>query len=403
MKRRTGAFRAVLLSAVAVTALVAGACSSDSSSDKESTDTTAAPIDTGGKLTAEEAEPVATHYADGVYASYNASIASATALKDAVATFSADPTEANLTAAKDQWLAARDDYGPTEAFRFYDGPIDNPDDGPEGRINAWPLDEAFIDSVDGDQNAGIVNNVAEYPEITEEVLVEANEKGGETNISTGWHAIEFLLWGQDLSDTGPGARPVTDFTTAPNAERRLAYLNILSELLVKDLTSVAEHWNPDATDNYRTEFLADPVQAVAHMFRGIGALTVGELSGERIAVAIETGDQEDEHSCFSDNTNADVHGNALGVQWVYLGTYPATDAGPGLNTLVKAKDADLDAELTARIAETVELTGAYTETFDAMLRGDTAPLEATVTALEEQGELIAKAADSLGIAVDTGV
>ena len=62
--------------------------------------------------------------------------------------------------------------------------------------------------------------MAAFPEITAEALTAANEEGGETNISTGWHAIEFLLWGQDLSATGPGARPATDYTTAPNAERR---------------------------------------------------------------------------------------------------------------------------------------------------------------------------------------
>ena len=141
---------------------------------------------------------VATTYADLVHASYEASIASATEMQTAIEAFLADPTEATLGAAKDAWLTARDDYGPTEAFRFYDGPIDNPADGPEGQINAWPMDEAYVDYVDGDATAGIINDTAGYPEITTDVLVAANEEGGETNISTGWHAIEFLLWGQDL-------------------------------------------------------------------------------------------------------------------------------------------------------------------------------------------------------------
>ena len=117
---------------------------------------------------------------------------------------SPSPTDATLEAAKEAWLTARDDYGPTEAFRFYDGPIDNPDDGPEGQINAWPMDEAYVDYVEGDASAGIVNDTAGVPEITTDVIVAANEEGGETNISTGWHAVEFLLWGQDLSDDGPG-------------------------------------------------------------------------------------------------------------------------------------------------------------------------------------------------------
>ena len=390
--------RHLALAVVACTALVGAGCSGDEDANG---DTTTTVEDVTGSLTAEQATPVAEHYADGVYASYQASVASATELQASVQAFTDDPTEANLTAAKDQWLAARDDYGPTEAFRFYDGPIDDPDDGPEGRINAWPMDEAYVDYVEGDPTAGIINNTADVPEITAEVLVSANEEGGETNISTGWHAIEFLLWGQDLNESGPGTRPVTDYTTSETAERRATYLNLLADQLVADLTSVAEQWAPEG--EYRQEFLTDPVQAVSNMFRGIGALTVGELSGERIAVALETADQEDEHSCFSDNTNADVRNNALGVQWVYLGTYPAADEGPGLDTLVESVDADLNTELTEQIAATVALTESYTETFDVMLTGDNAPLEATVEALQTQGDLIAEAADQLGITVDLGV
>ena len=391
----------LLVSLLACGALLLGACSSDGEGGSDgSTETTEAA---GGSVSTEDKEAVATHYADGVYASYQASIASATELQTALQTFVADPTDANLTAAKDQWLAARDDYAPTEAFRFYDGPIDDPEDGPEGQINAWPMDEAYVDYVEGDETAGIINNTTEFPEITEEVIVSANEEGGETNISTGWHAIEFLLWGQDLSETGPGARPVTDYTTSPTAERRATYLTLLGDLLVADLTAVADQWDPEGTDNYRTEWLADPDQAIADMFRGIGALTVGELSGERIAVAIETQDQEDEHSCFSDNTNADIHGDVLGTQWVYLGTYPGIDPGPGLDTLVEQVDPDTNAELIAQIEENLELTSSYTETFDQMIAGDTTLLEETVTGLEAQGELIATAADALGIDVDTGV
>jgi putative iron-regulated protein len=391
-RRRTAA------AAVLVTAALVGAGCADGDDDAQDTSTTVAQA--VAELTAAQAEPVAEHYADGVHASYQASIASAVELRTALQTFTSDPTEANLEAAKSLWLAARDDYGPTEAFRFYDGPIDDPDDGPEGRINAWPMDEAYVDYVDGDPGAGIINDTAGVPEITAEVIVSANEEGGETNISTGWHAIEFLLWGQDLNETGPGARPVTDYTTSPTAQRRATYLNLLADQLVADLESVAEQWAPDG--EYREQFLSDPVQAVSHMFRGIGALTVGELSGERIAVALETADQEDEHSCFSDNTNADVRNNAIGVQWVYTGAYPGLE-GPGLDTLVEQVDPELNTELTEQIAATVALTESYAQPFDVMLVDDPAPLEATVEALQTQGDLIAEAADQLGISVDLGV
>ena len=97
------------------------------------------------------------------------------------------------------------------------------------------MDEAYVDYVAGDAGAGIVNDRAAYPKITEDVIVEGNEKGGETNISSGWHAIEFLLWGQDRSKDGPGARPAGDYSTAPNARRRATYLRVTTQRLLSDL------------------------------------------------------------------------------------------------------------------------------------------------------------------------
>jgi putative iron-regulated protein len=45
-----------------------------------------------------------------------------------------------MDAAKEAWLTARQSYGPTEAYRPYGAPIDD-DNGPEGQLNACPLDE----------------------------------------------------------------------------------------------------------------------------------------------------------------------------------------------------------------------------------------------------------------------
>jgi putative iron-regulated protein len=210
-------------------ALALSACGNDSSADLET--------------------EVVANYADVVHETYSMSLASATEMGAAIDALAADPTDANLAAAKDAWLAARDDYGLTEAFRFYGGPIDAVDTGPEGLINAWPLDEAYIDYVEDAPESGVVNLPDEYPTIDADLLVSLNEAGGETNISTGWHAIEFLLWGQDLSTDGAGARPVTDFTTSPNADRRVAYLTVASDLLVGHLQSLVDAWAPDVEDN----------------------------------------------------------------------------------------------------------------------------------------------------------
>jgi putative iron-regulated protein len=387
--------------AAAVLVLVgtSAACGGDDDDDAATEDTSG--DDGAGEATVDDAdlEAVATTYADLVFASYSDATTGAEDLGTAIEALLADPTDETLSAAKQAWLDARDLYGPTEVFRFYDGPIDNPDDGPEGQINAWPLDEAYIDYVDGDPAAGIVNDAAGTPEITTDALVAANEVGGETNISTGWHAIEFLLWGQDLSDTGPGERPVTDYTTSPVAERRGTYLRLLSELLVTDLSGVRDQWDPEG-GAYREEFLSDPGQAVSNMLRGMGALSAGELSGERISVAYETKDQEDEHSCFSDNTTADIQGNARGIQMVYLADHPDVD-GTSLSDVVAEIDPDLDEQLRGELDASVGFAEGLEPPFDQLILGDDdAPgrvqLLEVIESLQGQGDTIAQVATTLG-------
>ncbi len=181
-----------------------------------------------------DAPAVVSHYAALVAATYEDTAAAATELQQAIAAFLAAPSADGLAAARKAWLVAREWYGQTEAFRFYGGPIDD-DKGPEGRLNSWPLDEAYIDYVRGKPGAGIVNDPRVA--ITKASLARLNERGGEENISAGWHAIEFLLWGQDRSETGPGDRPFTDYVdrAAPHAARRRQYLQVVTELLLDDL------------------------------------------------------------------------------------------------------------------------------------------------------------------------
>lgn len=352
-------------------------------------------------------EAVAT-YAEGVHASYAASLTSATAMDEAIDAFLADPDEETLRAAKEAWLTARDDYGLTEAFRFYGGPIDDEEDGPEGLINAWPMDEAYVDYVEGDPEAGIVNDPDTYPTIDAALLTELNEAGGETNISTGWHAIEFLLWGQDLRDDGAGERPVSDYVDAPNADRRGLYLATVSDLLLEHLQSLVDAWAPDTEGNYRAEFLAlDAGAAMTNIITGIGELSRGELAGERMNVAYTERSQEDEHSCFSDNTTADIVANALGIQMVLTGDYPGDVEGPGVLDAIAAVDEDLAAQLESEVAASVAAVEAIPAPFDQHLRDgvpDSDPGRASVLtgieALEAQTPTIVAGAEALGLEIN---
>ncbi len=351
-------------------------------------------------------QAVVDHYAEGVYASYEASLASATEMDSAIDAFVAGPTDETLDAAKESWLAARADYGLTEAFRFYGGPIDNEEDGPEGFINAWPLDEAYIDYVDGDETAGIINDPDTYPTIDAELLMSLNEQGGEANISTGWHAIEFLLWGQDLSDDGPGSRPVTDYTTADNADRRATYLTVASDLLIEHLTGLVDAWAPGA-DNFRAEFVAlAPDEALSHIITGIGELTRGELAGERMYVAYSERSQEDEHSCFSDNTTADLIGNATGIADVLTGSYSGAD-GPGLLSLFEAADEESAGGLRDSLDASLDALEAIPAPFDQHLVDGVpdddpgrASILTAIDALEAQASALVVAAETIGVTLE---
>ena len=348
---------------------------------------------------------VAAQYAALVHANYEDTLAAARTMQAAIQAFTAKPSVEALAEARKQWLAAREFYGQTEAFRFYGGPIDN-DNGAEGRINAWPMDESFVDSVEGKPNAGLVNN--RKFSITKKNLAAQNERGGEENIATGWHAIEFFLWGQDLSETGPGDRSFEDFVDGkkPNADRRRQYLNVVTELLIDDLGTLVKAWAPDAKANYRAKFARGGQESVRKIFVGLGSLSRGELAGERLEVALNSQDQEDEHSCFSDNTHRDAVTNAKGIQNVWLGEYKRADGsvikGASLRDLVAAKDAALADKTTQQIAASVAAAEAIQAPFDReIIGGKDAPgrqrIQKTIDSLTQQSKDLVAAANAVGI------
>lgn len=251
----------------------------------------------------------------------------------------ANPSQLNLENARAAYIAARTPYGQTDAFRFYGGPIDD-EKGTERMMNGWPLDEAYIDYVVGNSDAGIINDSINYPIINRDVLEAVHEVGGKKNISTGYHAIEFLLWGQDLSEDGPGNRPYTDYVegVGKNAKRRGQYLIAVAEALVYDLHYTEDEWKPGA-DNYRKTFESqDPNLSLRLILTGLGKFTKNELFGERMSTAYGTQQQEDEHSCFSDQTHMDFILGEKGVLNVFYGRYGNLQ-GKGIYDLVNSKNA----------------------------------------------------------------
>jgi putative iron-regulated protein len=369
------------------------------------------------------AKAVMEQYVNLASANFSDTFAAAKVLQEKVDDFIANPTADTQQAAKDAWLAARKPYSQTEAFRFGNPNVDEW----EGQVNAWPLDEGLIDYVKTDVYEGeegnkfaTANIIAGKDKIDAELLKASQEKGGsEANVATGYHAIEFLLWGQDFNATpkDSGTRAPTDYAkgdacTNGNCERRAEYLKAATDLLVADMQKMADDWADGKAGNYRRAFLAlDKKEALRRMLFGMGSLSLGELAGERMNVALLAHSQEDEHSCFSDNTHNDIAENARSIQNIFNGIYTRTDGtkveGASLAQLVAAKDAKASETLVSKLADTQQKAEAIVEAakngenFDQQITPDNKDgnkrIKATIAALRSQTGDIEAAAKAVGV------
>lgn len=295
----------------------------------------------------------ARHYAAIAFAAYQDSAWAAADLREKLQSFTQQPTEGKFHTAKQAWKKARRPYLQTEVFRFYGGPIDD-ERGLEPLINGWPLDEFYIDYVKGSPSTGIIHQVEQYPDITPDLLRRHNERAGETAITCGFHAIEFLLWGQDLSPLGPGTRPLGDYLDASQARRRAQYLNACGELLQDHLKTLTGDWKPNSPSNYRATFLSHPLRSIWYAVYGMKTFAGKELAGERLLVAWDTQAQEDEHSCFSDHTLIDLNHDLQGLANVFYGRYERANGTALRGVAIRDVLHRLSPERTVQVAATLE-------------------------------------------------
>ncbi|MUO79823.1 peptidase [Agrobacterium vitis] len=359
---------------------------------------------------APEADAVLKHYAELAEAKYQDSLTTAKTLDAAVDALLAKPSKSTLNKARSAWIKARVPYQQSEVYRFGNKIVDDW----EGKVNAWPLDEGLIDYVDksygteSDTNALYTANViantkikingeeVDATNLTPDFLAnKLQEAGGvEANVATGYHAIEFLLWGQDLNGTGPGAgnRPFTDYDlkncTGGHCDRRAQYLKSASTLLVSDLQEMVDAWKPEGEAT--KTLLADPTSGLKAILTGMGSLSYGELAGERMKLGLLLHDPEEEHDCFSDNTHNSHYYDALGIRSAYTGKYTRVDGtkmtGPSLSDLVAAKDKALDKEMKSKLNTTMKAMTALVkraktvEHYDQMIAENNKEGNATVQA-----------------------
>lgn len=361
-----------------------------------------------GKSDTPDVQPVLENYATNLHAMYAAAVTDEMDFSTKVEAFLAAPSDATLKTARDGWIASRANYMLTEGARFVDGPIDVDPPGHEAALNSWPLDEAYIDYTTSamliDDTSGIINNPAKLPTITIEGMDALNAQGGDENISNGYHAIEFLLWGQALSEVGPGTRPATDYIAGgprPNVERRKAYLRTAITSVLSHLSAVRDAWAPGAT--YRTAFLAGGKDSVAKVLTGLGKMSKGELAGQRISAPYASKSRRDQHDCFSSLTLTDYVRDVKGILALYTGDYGANN-GAGFDTLVAAADAEVNTKLLALLNTSIAAMSAIAPPFEAAIVGDDSnagrtAIRAVVTSLRSQGNQLAGAAAALGLTI----
>ncbi|CAM3129058.1 imelysin family protein [Vibrio neptunius] len=379
-------------------------------------------------------EQVVAHYADVAHAVFADALTTAKTLDQSIESFLSAPSDAKLAEVKQAWIDSRVPYQQSEVFRFGNAIVDDW----EGQLNAWPLDEGLIDYVAADYqyelgnegaSANIVANKTltigatqlDVAQLTPEAIADLNEVGGsEANVASGYHAIEFLLWGQDLNGTnaGAGERAYTDFVvgkgcTNGNCDRRGEYLKAAADLLVQDLEWMEKQWSSEVKGNYREELLNDSADnGLRKMLFGMGSLSLGELAGERMKVALEANSTEDEHDCFSDNTHNSHYYNEQGIYNVYTGVYKREDgtilSGPSIADLVAQKDKAAAKEIqnqfdttrsqVGQLVTSAEKKGQY---FDQLIAAGNAQGNAlvneTIMSLVAQTASIERAAKIVGI------
>jgi putative iron-regulated protein len=371
-------------------------------------------------------------YIDIARAKYEDSLITAKQLEAAIGALLKNPDESTLANARTAWVNARAPYQQTEVYRFGNSVVDTW----EGKVNAWPLDEGLIDYVapsygtSSDENPFYTANIIANPKpviggreidatkISQKLLSDTLHKIDEvdSNVATGYHAIEFLLWGQDLNGTNPGAgqRPASDFSlencTGGNCDRRRDYLKVATSLLVSDLFDMYQSWSTHGEAN-KDLMSKGEEGGLATILTGMGNLAYGELAGERTKLVLMLHDSEKEHDGFSDNTHLSHYYNAKGIRNVYLGEYTRVNgakvSGNSLSELIQSRDAALDAEMKAKLEATEQAMQAMVDqaakgnTFDVLIgEGNTEGnqiVNAVVDALVDQARTTEKIIQALNL------
>ncbi|MEE3176190.1 MAG: imelysin family protein [Verrucomicrobiota bacterium] len=247
-------------------------------------------------------------------------------LKEAISAFVKDPKAETHLLAKVSWMQARLPFLQSEFSRMIveRGEVNH---DISNLLNGWPIDPGLIDYTAKVPGENIINNKEKYPSITTELLRSINLKAGKSGFTTGYHVIEFLLWGEDSERSSSGKRSFKDYDKSNSelAKRRADYLVACCDLLIEDLENLVSEWDHESKNNLRSHLESMPSdQAIRKILRMVSVLADG-LAESQIGSIISKESVFKEQSTFSDTTHFDFLHTVAGISNLAAGAYVGLD------------------------------------------------------------------------------
>ncbi|MGH1470492.1 MAG: imelysin family protein [Cellvibrionaceae bacterium] len=196
---------------------------------------------------------------------------SSNTLQQSIQQFLTEATEENFKKAKGDWITS---HANMQAFAPYLA-IQQSNPGLfsflkhfQISIDTQPIQPGFLDYFSEYSHSGIVNDIA-LP-LTTNNLRRQHGITDNSDVSIGFHAIEYILWGE------VGNRPLSDFIDQntlsdtqqkeglsvidlPNNRRR-TLLQLQTSLLVDDISALESFWN-DQQGLFRTTYFSLPAES----------------------------------------------------------------------------------------------------------------------------------------------
>jgi putative iron-regulated protein len=256
-------------------------------------------------------------------------------------------SQANFDAAKTSWITARKPFEMAEAFEY--GPLEFND--LQKKLDFHPFSESEFDSLMASSVPLTADYIATLPYDVR-----------------GFHAIEYVLWGETAWNGG-AVKTFADITP-----RECEYLVAVATDFALQAKNLYEAWAPEH-GNYVVHFTnpnsSDSVYknekaALQEIMDGLVTRSQ-ELGDELLSGPYHSHDPRQQESLYSNNSNNDFSDITKGMQSVYTGSY-GTSSGEGLSHLVSAKDPVLDASVRQQLTDCITKINAMTPDFTTIVK-----------------------------------